>query len=178
MKLHWPWNQVCHQLPIYQGTGTFACPSLLPLGFLCGSVIKESTCQCRRHWFNPWVGKIPWRRAWQSIPVFLPGESQGQRSLVGYSPWGCRVRHDLATKQQRGHFQLEEIPFPSLPLTGEQFILTTWLGGGECYQLLVDRRQRSYETSYDPHDSPHPSKELLAAESEFLLRLRNADVED
>ena len=89
-----------------------------------------------------------------------------------------RVRHDLATKQQRGHFQLEEIPFPSLPLAGEQFILTTWLGGGECYQLLVDRRQRSYETSYDPHDSPHPSKELLAAESEFLLRRRNADVED
>ena len=39
--------------------------------------------------FNPWVRKIPWRRAWQSIPVFLPGEFHGQRSLVGYSPWGC-----------------------------------------------------------------------------------------
>ena len=38
--------------------------------------------------FNPWVGKIPWRREWQPTPVFLPGESHGQRSLVGYSPWG------------------------------------------------------------------------------------------
>ena len=36
--------------------------------------------------FSPWVGKIPWRRAWQPTPVFLPGESHGQRSLVGYSP--------------------------------------------------------------------------------------------
>ena len=35
-----------------------------------------------------WVGKIPWRRAWQPTPVFLPGESQGQRSLAGYSSWG------------------------------------------------------------------------------------------
>ena len=41
-----------------------------------------------RHRFNPWVGKIPWRRAWQPTPVFLPGEFHGQRSLVGYSPWG------------------------------------------------------------------------------------------
>ena len=37
----------------------------------------------------PWVRKIPWRRAWQPTPVFLPGESHGQRGLVGYSPWGC-----------------------------------------------------------------------------------------
>ena len=40
--------------------------------------------------FNPWVGKIPWRKTWQSTPVFLPRESHGQRSLVGYSPWGCK----------------------------------------------------------------------------------------
>ena len=49
-----------------------------------------TACQCRRHKrcrFDPWVRKIPWRRAWQPTPVFLPGESQGQRSLVGYSPW-------------------------------------------------------------------------------------------
>ena len=55
---------------------------------------KESACQCRRYRFDPWVGKIPWRRAWQPTPVLLPGESYGQRSLVGYSPWGFqRVRH-------------------------------------------------------------------------------------
>ena len=45
--------------------------------------------------FDPWVGKIPWRRKWQPIPVLLPGESHGGRSLVGYSPWGSqRVGHD------------------------------------------------------------------------------------
>ena len=46
---------------------------------------KESACQCRRCGFDPWV---PWRRKWQPIPVFLPGKSRGQRSLVGYNPWG------------------------------------------------------------------------------------------
>ena len=49
---------------------------------------KESVCQCRRRVFSARVGKMPWRRAWQPAPVFLPGESHGQRSLVGYSPWG------------------------------------------------------------------------------------------
>ena len=38
--------------------------------------------------FDPWVRKIPWRRTWQPIPVFLSGESLGQRSLAGYCPWG------------------------------------------------------------------------------------------
>ena len=48
-----------------------------------------------RHRFDPWVGKIPWRRAWQPIPGFSFGKSHGQMSLVGYSAWGCkRVRHD------------------------------------------------------------------------------------
>ena len=51
----------------------------------------------RRHGFDPWVGKIPWRRKWQPTPVFLAGKFHGQRSLVGYSPWGHRVRHDLET---------------------------------------------------------------------------------
>ena len=37
---------------------------------------------------DPWIGENPWRRAWQPTPVFLNGESHGQRSLVGYSPWG------------------------------------------------------------------------------------------
>ena len=59
---------------------------------------KESTSPCRRLrcvGSVPWVGKIPWRRKWQPIPVFLPGKSQGQRNLVGYSPWG-RTELDTA----------------------------------------------------------------------------------
>ena len=52
---------------------------------------KEHICQCSRHRLDLWVRKIPWRREWQPIPVFLPGESHGQRSLKGSkSPWGCR----------------------------------------------------------------------------------------
>ena len=43
-----------------------------------------------RHGFDIWVRKIPWRRKWQPITVFLLGESHGQRSLAGYSPWGCK----------------------------------------------------------------------------------------
>ena len=46
---------------------------------------KESACQGRRSRSNPWVEKIPWRRKWQPTPVFLPGKSHGQKSLVGYS---------------------------------------------------------------------------------------------
>ena len=46
--------------------------------------------RCKRRGFDPWVGKILWRRKWQPTPVFLPGESHGQRSLVGYSPQGCK----------------------------------------------------------------------------------------
>ena len=59
------------------------------LVFPVGISGKEPDCQCRR-WkrcgFHPWIGKIPWRRAWQPMPIFLPGESQGQRSLEGYGP--------------------------------------------------------------------------------------------
>ena len=44
--------------------------------------------RCKRCGFDPWVEKIPWKRAWQPTPVFLPGESHGQISLAGYSPWG------------------------------------------------------------------------------------------
>ena len=54
-----------------------------------GASSKEPACQCRRpkrQGFNPWVRKIPWRRAEQPTPVFLPGKSHGQRSLMGYSP--------------------------------------------------------------------------------------------
>ena len=62
---------------------------------------KESTCQCGRRGFSPWVKKVPWRRKWQPTPVSLPGASHGQRSLAGYSPRG-RKTHVLVTRQQLG----------------------------------------------------------------------------
>ena len=54
-------------------------------GLPCWLTGKETTCQCRRLGFDPYVGKIPWRRKWQSTLIFLPGKSHGQRSLEGYS---------------------------------------------------------------------------------------------
>ena len=52
------------------------------------ALVVKNAGDNKRYRFHPWVGKIPWRRAWQPTPVFLPGESHGQRSLAGYSPWG------------------------------------------------------------------------------------------
>ena len=58
------------------------------MGFPGGSVVKNlfAIKEIRRHGFDPWIRKIPWRRAWQPTLVFMPGESHGQRSLVGYNP--------------------------------------------------------------------------------------------
>ena len=60
---------------------------VMPFASLVAQRIKHFL-YCRRPGFDPCVGKIPWRRKWQSIPVFLPGESHGQRSLAGRSPQG------------------------------------------------------------------------------------------
>ena len=68
---------------------------------------KESACNAGDPGFDPWVGKIPWRRAWQPAPVFLPGESHGQRSLAGYSPWGRKasdMTERLSTQHTHSHF--------------------------------------------------------------------------
>ena len=60
---------------------------LLPAGsFPGGASGREPTCQCRRHEFDPWVRKMPWRRKWQPTLVFVPGKSHAQRSLAGYCP--------------------------------------------------------------------------------------------
>ena len=100
-------TQSCQYLDLGLGSRTTRNKFLLYIsqlvfgtGFLGGSMV-ESTSQCRKHQFDPWVWKMPWRRKWQPTPVLLPGKSHGQRSLASYSPWGHkRVRDDLATKQQ------------------------------------------------------------------------------
>ena len=66
---------------------------------------KESAC--RRPRFNPWVRKVPWRKAWQPTPEVLPGQSHGQRSLVGYSPWGHKESDTTeVTQHKRMHKEL------------------------------------------------------------------------
>ena len=72
-------------------------PLKISTGFPGGSDSKQSVCQCRRPGFNPWVKKIPWEGNGSLLQLFLPGESQGQKSLTGYSPWGHRVGHDRTT---------------------------------------------------------------------------------
>ena len=60
----------------------------------------------KRPGFNPWVWNIPWRKAWQPTPVFLLQESHGQRSLAGYSPWGCKETDTTEATTYHAHSQL------------------------------------------------------------------------
>ena len=59
---------------------------------------KESTCQCRKCGFDPWVEKIPWRRSWQPTPVFLPGESPWTEEPGGVQSWAHTDSDTTATK--------------------------------------------------------------------------------
>ena len=75
----------------------FSLPTL-PLGTSLVAQRLKHCLECRRPGFDPWLGKIPWRRKWQPTPVLLPGESHGGRSLVGYSLWGRKEsEHNWAT---------------------------------------------------------------------------------
>ena len=98
---------------VYLGKSLSSCEPICKIaritattGFPGSSAGKESACWCKRHrrcGFDPWVGKFPWRRAWQPNPVFLPGEFHGQRSLAGYYPWVYKkVRHEV-TEHARTH---------------------------------------------------------------------------
>ena len=71
---------------------------------------KESACQYRRGRFNPWVGKIPWRSKWQPTPVFLPGKSHGQKSLLGHSPWGHKESDMIEKPTLMISFNLNYLP--------------------------------------------------------------------
>ena len=90
-------------------------PSMINLGLPRWLSGTESVCQCRRFrrcGFSPWVGKISWRRKWQSTPVFLPGEFHGQRSLAVYSPWDREesdvTKHTYTHDKSSHHFKLKD----------------------------------------------------------------------
>ena len=92
------WIQSLAHSPLSALLSVWVPPVCVGPSRLCGSLPggpsgKEPACQCGRRkkcGSDPWVGKIPWRRARLPSPVFLPGESHGQRSLASYSPWGRR----------------------------------------------------------------------------------------
>ena len=96
--------------------------------FSCGSAGKEPTCQsrrCKRCGFDPWVRRIPWNRKWQLTPVFLPGKFLGQRSLGGYSPWGCK-ESDM-TEQTHTWHKVEILLIVRYILLSEQLKIHTVL---------------------------------------------------
>ena len=85
---------------------------------------KESACQCRkcrRCVFDPQVRKIPYSRKWQPALVFLLGKCHGQRSLVGYSQWGCKEL-DVTGDWEQMHRDIEIYPYPICSVSLQNFI--------------------------------------------------------
>ena len=107
-----------------------AVPSTI-LGFPGGASHKEHTCQCKRHkrhGFSPWVEKIPWSRKWQPTPVFLPGESYGQRSLLGCSPWGHKASDmtDATEHSQPSHLSSQARGWTHVSSSGDVETSNHW----------------------------------------------------
>ena len=91
-----------------------------------GSDSKSICLRCGRSRFDPWVRNIPWRGKWQPTPVLLPGKAHGQRSLVGYSPWGHKESD--TTKRLRFHFLFLRSP-------GSRHMGSSQTWDGACFLL-------------------------------------------
>ena len=92
-----------------------------------------------RRGFDPWIGKIPWSRKWQSTPIFLPGKFHGQRSLEVYSLWGCKESDtteglSVHTSHTKPHGQ----PLHS-PRAGHR---SRFVGPWDRFKEVVRRRRR------------------------------------
>ena len=77
-----------------------------PLQYSCTSLVDQmvkNLPEMWEIWVQSCVGKIPWRRAWQSTPAFLPRESHGQRSLADYSPWSCKESDTCTAQHSTAH---------------------------------------------------------------------------
>ena len=152
---------------------------------------KESICQyrrCRRLRFDPWVGKVPWGRAWQATPLFLPGESHGWRSLAGYSLWGPKEsdmvewahmhEYQGACVFQRKLQVLISFPLNSLThssltacvraqsLSRVQLFATPWTVAYQATLSMGFPRQESW--SGLPFPSPDPGIKLVSPASPAL----------
>ena len=114
--------------------------------------------RCRRARFEPWVGKIPWRRKWQATPVFLPGECHGRRSLAGYNTPGRK--ESARTEHTQEKMQIFPPPPPPLPKAG-------WgpLGASGRLQKLSASRGKGEDLSKDEPRGPVASRALGAASS-------------
>ena len=117
------------------------------MGFLGGTSGKESTCQCwgqKTCEFNPWVGKIPWRRAWQLTPVFLPGESM-DRGACQATVWGGGVarvtKSQTRLKRLNMHILISTVyhhsQHPTWPAFWTASVIQKSLGFFKCRQIQV-----------------------------------------
>ena len=93
---------------------------LLVPGFAHSSIGKKICLQCRKPGFYSWVRKIPWRGKWQPTPVFLPGESQGQRTLAGASPWGHKSWTQLSNETTTSSRRSAPITVHSICIAGHR----------------------------------------------------------
>ena len=80
--------QCLYLFPLHHSCPLFVISILIKRGLPWWLSGKESSCQCRWCRFDPWFGKMPWKKKWQPTPVFLPRKSNRQR-MLGYSPWSC-----------------------------------------------------------------------------------------
>ena len=129
--------------------------------------------QYGRPGFYPWVGKIPWRRAWQPTPVFLPGESHGQRSLGSCSPWGHK---ESDTTERLSTPWLEQLSLKSLQtllllllshFSRVRLCVTPWMAAHQAPPSLGFSRQEHW--SGLPFPSPTHESESEVTQSCLTL---------
>ena len=126
-----------------------------------GSDGKSICLQWGRPGFDPWVGKIPWRRKWHPTPVLLPGKSHWLRSLVGYSPWGHKESD--TTEWLHFHFHMDfrfDYPIPTANFFPIAFFFFDWWVP-DWYTILKIRTKQY--TAYvflpwEPHEQYEKAK--------------------
>ena len=133
------------------------------------SVVKAAACQCRRHRFHPWVGKIPRRRKWQPAPILLPGESHGQRSPCGFAELDM-TEHEL---KEHGYglslhlTQRSQPQFSSVQsLSRVQLFVTPWTAAHQASLCITNSRSPPKPMSIE---SVMPSNHLILCRPLLLL---------
>ena len=131
--------------------------------FLVVQMVEKILLQSGRPGFDPWVGEIPWRREWQPTPVSLPGESNGQRSLVGCSPWGHLLTwpqylEPCLTSRQTNSIAPTRLVWlwarPALIRSAPSAVPSLVLWGSpdlRCPSLTVPSRPRLFPWTHAPH---------------------------
>ena len=142
------------------------------MGFPGCLVVKNPpVVQCQRSRFDLWVKKIPWRRKQQATPAFLPGESHGQESLVGWSPWGHkRVGHDTETKQQKASYLPNTACVHVCILSYVQLFATPWAVACQA-PLTTEFSRQKYWSGFPvptPGNLPNPGIETTSLVSVAL----------